>query len=184
MTIRPTHPTNRRRSLQVFAGLLAPTLMPWPVSAQTAATTPGASQLAPWSLPKIEGTAQWAPRNVAGAPWLYLDFWASWCGPCKLSFPWMNTVHDQWSSKGLRIVAVSLDRRREDAVAFLRAHPARFEVAFDAAGELARSLKVKTMPTSILVAPDGVIHHRHEGFTNSIAAQTEASLRQILNRPT
>lgn len=137
--------------------------------------------LSAWNLPGLQGDTRWEPGAASGAQfWLYLDFWASWCGPCRLSFPWMNRQHDQWQAQGLRIVAVTVDRRREDALSFLRAHPARFEIAFDPQGELARRLDVRTMPTSFLVAPDGRIVHRHEGFTASLGDKAAHSIRQAL----
>jgi thiol-disulfide isomerase/thioredoxin len=86
--------------------------------------------MGPFRLEGLEGSLSWNPGAV-GKVWLYLDFWASWCGPCRLSFPWMNRLHDQWSAKGLRIVAVTVDRKRDDALGFLKANPAKFEIAFD-----------------------------------------------------
>ena len=61
----------------------------------------------------------------------YVDFWASWCGPCRQSFPWMNQMQDKYGAKGLRVLAVNLDARREDAQRFLAEHPARFALGFD-----------------------------------------------------
>ncbi len=135
--------------------------------------------MGPFRLEGLEGSLSWNPGAV-GKVWLYLDFWASWCGPCRLSFPWMNRLHDQWSTKGLRIVAVTVDRKREDALGFLRAKPAQFEIAFDPQAALARTLDVKTMPTSLLVAPDGRIVHRHEGFTASLGDKAARSVQEAL----
>lgn len=135
--------------------------------------------MGPFRLEGINGSIGWNPGAVDKA-WLYLDFWASWCGPCRLSFPWMNRLHDQWSAKGLRIVAVTVDRKREDALGFLKANPARFEIAFDPQAVLARTLDVKTMPTSLLVAPDGRIVHRHEGFTASLGDKAARSVQEAV----
>jgi len=135
--------------------------------------------MGPFRLEGLEGSLSWNPGAV-GKVWLYLDFWASWCGPCRLSFPWMNRLHDQWSAKGLRIVAVTVDRKREDALGFLKANPAKFEIAFDPQAALARTLDVKTMPTSLLVAPDGHIVHRHEGFTASLGDKAARSVQEAL----
>ena len=180
MNVSPSRPNalGRRGFFVGSTGSLAALLMG--LSPSAPASTAGSPLLPGWSLPGLNTPSVWEPRNGNG--WLYLDFWASWCGPCRLSFPWMNGVHERWGSRGLRVVAVNVDRRREDALQFLRANPARFEVAFDAEGDLARRLAVKTMPTSLLVAPDGRILHRHEGFTASLGQQAEETIRSTLTR--
>src|ERR1700740_2946401 len=59
---------------------------------------------------------------------VYVDFWASWCGPCKRSFPWMNELAERYGDKGFTVVAVNVDKKREDAERFLASTPARFTV--------------------------------------------------------
>lgn len=137
-------------------------------------------RLQPLNLEGLDGPLSWPAPGSKANTWLYLDFWASWCGPCRLSFPWMNRMHEQWQGQGLRIVAVTVDRRREDALAFLKANPARFQIAFDTQGSLARNLDIKTMPTSLLVAPDGRIVHRHEGFTASLGDKAAQAIKDAL----
>lgn len=162
---------SRRRSIHL---LLTPFFMG--LSARSTAQ----ARLSPFQLEGLNGPLSWS-AGPGGQSWLYLDFWASWCGPCRLSFPWMNRIHDQWQGRGLRIVAVTVDRRREDALTFLKSNPARFEIAFDAQGGLARQLDIKTMPTSLLVAPDGRIVHRHEGFTASLGDQAAQLIQSTLS---
>src|SRR5579863_797355 len=58
---------------------------------------------------------------------VYLDFWASWCKPCRQSFPWMNRMLDMYGDKGLVIIAVNLDEDRKDADRFLKEVPAKFQ---------------------------------------------------------
>ena len=86
---------------------------------------------------------------------VYVDFWASWCGPCKQSFPWMNEMHRKYSARGLHIVAINLDAKRSDADRFLATSPAEFALAFDSSGDSAKRMAVKGMPTSVLVGSDG-----------------------------
>lgn len=109
-----------------------------------------------------------------------VDFWASWCAPCKLSFPWMNEMHERLSGAGLRIVAVNLDRREADAQRFLQQIPARFAVAMDPAADTARLLDIPTMPTSMLVAPDRRVLFTHRGFRLDDRADLERRLRGAL----
>lgn len=93
-----------------------------------------------------------------------VDFWASWCGPCKQSFPFMNDLQAKYKAQGLEVVAVNVDTKREDADKFLGEVPARFTVAFDPQGASARRFDVKSMPSSLLVGRDGKVVATHRGF--------------------
>src|SRR5271168_2824701 len=95
---------------------------------------------------------------------VYLDFWASWCGPCKQSFPWMETLKGTYDRQGLTVIAVNLDMDRADADKFLDRFRPTFEVRFDPKGELAAFYKVQAMPSSVLIDRHGVTRFTHEGF--------------------
>jgi len=95
---------------------------------------------------------------------VYIDFWASWCGPCRQSFPWMNDMQRKYGANGLQIVGINLDAKRIDADQFLSQLPAQFALAFDAKGESAKKFGVKGMPTSVLIGKDGKVLLTHQGF--------------------
>jgi cytochrome c biogenesis protein CcmG/thiol:disulfide interchange protein DsbE len=111
---------------------------------------------------------------------IYLDFWASWCGPCRRSFPWMNEMQEKYGKQGLQVIAVNVDRKNEDAQRFLARVPARFVLAYDPAGETPRRYGVKAMPSSALIAPDGKIVFMHSGFDDDEKADLESRIRQML----
>ena len=111
-----------------------------------------------------------------------VDFWASWCGPCRQSFPWMNDLQHRYGAKGLAIVAVNLDKDREFANTFLAEVPASFTVAFDPSGRTAESYKVKAMPTTFLISPDGKLLVTHTGFDAKRAPEFEAQIAAALPR--
>ena len=111
---------------------------------------------------------------------VYLDFWASWCGPCKQSFPWMNEMQARYGGKGLRIVGVNVDRKAADAQKFLLTAPARFDLAFDPAGAVPRNYAVKAMPTSVLIGSDGRVLAVHGGFHPEDTAALEQRIRLAL----
>jgi cytochrome c biogenesis protein CcmG/thiol:disulfide interchange protein DsbE len=111
---------------------------------------------------------------------VYLDFWASWCGPCRQSFPWMQTLKNTYEDQGLTIVAVNLDADRVDAEKFLNQFKPTFEVRFDPDGRLADVYKVKSMPSSVLIDRHGVTRFTHMGFRPVDGAVYEAQLRELL----
>jgi thiol-disulfide isomerase/thioredoxin len=110
----------------------------------------------------------------------YVDFWASWCGPCRKSFPWMNEMQRKYAAQGLAIVGVNLDQERSDADAFLQKIPAEFPIAFDPSGDAPTRYGVKGMPTSVLVGADGKVLEVHAGFNETDAAALEEMIRSHL----
>jgi len=98
---------------------------------------------------------------------VYLDFWASWCGPCKLSFPYMDQLSRQFPGRDLVIIADNLDRDSAKAESFLREVGTDIPVMFDSKGVLATRFDVGGMPTSVLIDRQGKIRYVHEGFFKS-----------------
>ncbi|MBL8289680.1 MAG: TlpA family protein disulfide reductase [Rubrivivax sp.] len=109
-----------------------------------------------------------------------LDFWASWCAPCRLSFPWMSAMQARHGAAGLRVVAVNVDRQRAAADAFLRAMQpqmgAPLTIAFDPAGETPERYGAKAMPTSVLIGADGRVLLHHAGFRDDDKPVLEAAV--------
>jgi cytochrome c biogenesis protein CcmG, thiol:disulfide interchange protein DsbE len=137
-----------------------------------------AGQPAPeFSLPLASGML--TPADLRGKL-TYLDFWASWCGPCKQSFPWMNEMHARHAARGFQVVAINLDKKREDADRFLAELPARFKVAFDPKAETARLFAIKGMPSSALIAADGRLVFNHSGFRDEDRKDLEARILAAL----
>ena len=93
-----------------------------------------------------------------------VDFWASWCVPCRRSFPWLNGMQDRYGGEGLVIVGVNVDRERENANAFLEDFPARFRIVFDPDAGLAKEFGVQGMPSSFIIGRDGQPRGGHIGF--------------------
>lgn len=116
------------------------------------------------------------------APWagkvVYVDFWASWCGPCAESFPWLNQLQAKYP--GLAVVGVNLDAEPAAADAFLKKHPAAFAIVRDPQGALPERYRVDGMPSSVILGPDGRVLHQHSGFRKSQIPQYEAAIRAAL----
>jgi thiol-disulfide isomerase/thioredoxin len=95
---------------------------------------------------------------------VYIDFWASWCGPCKESFPWLNKIHQKYKDQGLVVVGINVDKEKSKADEFLKEHPAQFPIFFNADGSLAKKFGVKGMPYSVIIDKKGQVIHSHIGF--------------------
>jgi cytochrome c biogenesis protein CcmG, thiol:disulfide interchange protein DsbE len=111
---------------------------------------------------------------------IYLDFWASWCGPCKRTFPWMNEMHKKYGKDGFQVIAVNVDQKKSDAEKFLAATPAEFTVAFDSGNTTAAAYQPKGMPSSYLIDRNGVVHEVHAGFKESQQSELEHKIQQAL----
>jgi len=114
---------------------------------------------------------------------LYVDFWASWCVPCRESFAWMNSMQAQFARDGLTVIAVNVDHERADAEQFLRSHPAQFRIVYDPQGLLPEKFGVRGMPTSFLIDRTGHVQSRHEGFRLADRDALAQQIRSLLKAP-
>ena len=111
---------------------------------------------------------------------VYLDFWASWCEPCKKSFPWMNELQKKYTAQGLEVITINLDSDKKLADAFLKEHPATFKVVFDPKSVNVEKFKVQGMPSSFIYNRKGEIIKSTQGFDNAEAVQIENTIVQAL----
>jgi cytochrome c biogenesis protein CcmG/thiol:disulfide interchange protein DsbE len=114
---------------------------------------------------------------------VYLDFWASWCTPCRQSFPWMNRLQELDGSRGLVVVAVNVDHDKELADKFLQRFSPQFKVVYDPKGEIARQYGFKDMPTSFVIGRDGQVRYTHAGFYPNQQSTYSAHIEEVLNEP-
>ena len=111
-----------------------------------------------------------------------VDFWASWCVPCRRSFPWMNAMQAKYADDGLVIVAVNMDAEAGEAATFLHDYPADFQIIYDPTGDIARDFGVIAMPSSYIFDRDGNQVARHLGFKVKQQDEYEALLVENLNK--
>ena len=109
-----------------------------------------------------------------------VDFWASWCEPCKEELPVLDRLYDRYKDQGLVVVGVSVDRTERNARGFLRRNRVSFPIIHDADHAIAGRYSPPRMPSSYIVDRRGVIRHVHEGFRASDAAQIEREVRALL----
>lgn len=116
-----------------------------------------------------------APLAGMAGSVVLVDFWASWCAPCKASFPAMARLHTAYASRGLIIAAISVDEKAAAAASFARKLAPPFATLHDREQKLVKQVVVPTMPTSYLVGRDGRVRYIHRGFRGEA---TERELRQ------
>jgi cytochrome c biogenesis protein CcmG/thiol:disulfide interchange protein DsbE len=109
-----------------------------------------------------------------------VDFWASWCVPCKTSFPALDALYREYHARGVEVLAVNLDERRRDADLFLDEFPHTIAVLFDPKGTSAEAFGVRGMPSSFIIDAEGVIRFTHIGYRAEVAASYRREIVQLL----
>jgi peroxiredoxin len=172
MHFRHTQITLRRISAIAFTFGLASFALP-PITASSVRETPNISVR----------TGDGATVRLADyrGKVVLIDFWASWCPPCKASFPALDAIYRDFQEKGLQVLAVNVDERRHDAETFLAAHPHRLTVLFDPKGVAPEAFGVKGMPSSFLIDRAGTIRFTHMGYTGNVDASYRQEIGQLLS---
>ncbi len=111
---------------------------------------------------------------------IYVDFWASWCLPCRTSFPLLNKLHQKLKDQNFEVVAINLDEDKANAEKFLKDTPVTFTVLHDHNGEWADKYVVESMPTSFIIDKQGVIRNIHHGFVSDDIKGLEQKIVQLL----
>lgn len=112
---------------------------------------------------------------------VYLDFWATWCPPCRKSFPWMDEMQERYKEDGLTIIAVSIDKKRELIERFIKKTEPTFIVAHDPSGEVAKTYKLRAMPSTYLINRKGQLVMTHMGFRESDKKKMETAIESLLD---
>jgi thiol-disulfide isomerase/thioredoxin len=137
-----------------------------------------ASKAPVFELPGDSGTVSLKEyRNQV----VFVDFWASWCVPCKYSFPWMNEMQERYGKDGLKVIGINVDKDKAMAKKFLEHVPASFDIAYDPEGEVADLYSLKVMPSSYLIDRDGNLVHAHKGFKTSDGSRMEDIIRKLID---
>ena len=98
---------------------------------------------------------------------VFVDFWASWCGPCRQSLPLYDKLNTELASQPFTVLAINLDEDDAQANAFLKEHPVHYTVLRDPAGDVPKTFGVLGMPTSYVIDQHGIVRAHHSGFNPS-----------------
>lgn len=114
---------------------------------------------------------------------VYLDFWASWCTPCRRSFPWLNGLAHEYARRDLVVIGVNVDQAHPLAEKFLQDTPAEFPIIFDPQGDIASSFRVIGMPSAVLIDRSGHVRYQHVGFADKSKEEYEQQVQSLLAEP-
>ncbi|NOT11502.1 MAG: TlpA family protein disulfide reductase [Methylococcaceae bacterium] len=148
-------------------------------AAQTSHATEVGQAAPQFTLPTLQQDQPTALKSYAGKV-IYLDFWASWCAPCRTSFPLLNKMHEKLKAQGFEVVAINLDEDKAAAEKFLKEFPVSFTVLRDAKGEWADQFVVESMPTSFIIDKQGVVQNIHHGFNSDDIKELEEKVTKLL----
>ena len=133
-----------------------------------------------WELPLIANGEGSITNETYLGRITYVDFWASWCGPCRLSLPALNRLSKEFNAKDFGVVAISVDYVDQDAIDFLKRYPVDYPVAIDKTGNLGRDFAVSGMPSGYLIGRDGLIREVHVGFRKGDEAILKSKIQALI----
>ena len=112
----------------------------------------------------------------------YLDFWASWCPPCRVSLPDIVALQEELGGDLFEVIAINVDERPDDALRFLRRYPVNYDCLSDPRGATAKAYALPGMPTSFVLDPEGRVTLVHVGFKRGDMAKIRAHILELLRR--
>ncbi|MDF2697646.1 MAG: thioredoxin family protein, partial [Labilithrix sp.] len=125
-----------------------------------------------------------APASVAALKGkvALIDFWASWCGPCRMIAPRLSSLKNRLGPQGLAVVGITTDEAEQAAV-FAERHQMRYPIVVDKDGDTSRAYNVTGLPTMILIDKQGVVRDVFVGFDPGGEAKLEAAVKKLLAEP-
>lgn len=149
------------------------------LSAMPAARAAQVGEFAP-PLAAVHADGRPASLEAFRGQVIYLDFWASWCAPCRVALPQYDRIHRTRTGRGLVVIGVNVDSDRGRATEAIQRAAARFPIVFDAGGATAARYALPAMPTAYLIGRDGRIRSIHQGFRDGDVAKLETLIDQAL----
>ncbi len=109
-----------------------------------------------------------------------LNFWASWCGPCRQEMPLMDDLYQQYKDLGFTVLAVNVDENRDEAHRFLDKVPVTYPILYDPESQVSEQYRVQAMPTTVMIDRNGDARFVHYGYKPGYEDDYEKQIRQLV----
>jgi peroxiredoxin len=128
-------------------------------------------------------------RSVAGANLrlqeqrgqvVLVNFWATWCGPCRQEMPHLNRIYDKYRASGFVLLGVNIDDDPRAAADLAAKLGLRFPVLLDTDKQVSRAYDMSAMPATLLIDRDGRVRHIHRGYRDGVERTYEEQVRSLL----
>lgn len=113
---------------------------------------------------------------------VFLDFWATWCDPCREEFPELDALYKKFGKDGFEVIGISVDKSESNVAEFLKKRPVSFIILTNTKGDVAESYGLPGMPTGFIIGKDGVIKYRHAGFGRAFLPVYEKEIVELLKK--
>jgi peroxiredoxin len=137
-----------------------------------------------FSVSAMNGSKQPFSVKALKGKVVLVDFWGTFCEPCKKSFPKLQDLNTKYAASGLQIVGISEDEPedKDKIPSFLDTYGAKFAIAWDETKSIARQYKPQTMPSSYIIDRNGVVRYAHVGYHDGEEVAIEKEIKELLDQ--
>lgn len=164
--------------VSLLIGLWAATALA-AAGAEDAAALPAAGAVAPDFVAKSDSGRNVRLSELRGQVVL-VNFWASWCSPCRQELPLLNKIYARYRAAGFVLLAVNVDDNRKDADTMLKRLDLRFPTLFDGSKSVSKLYGVDTMPATLVIDRDGRVRYVHRGYYEGYERKYDQQVRELL----
>ncbi len=109
-----------------------------------------------------------------------LNFWASWCGPCRQEMPILEQLHKRYGKLGFTVVGVNVEQDTSKAIAYLRDIKVSFPILYDNTSKVSKLYNVNAMPTTVMIDRNGKMRFKHEGYKPGYEKDYKKQIKQLI----
>lgn len=147
-------------------------------AADAYATLAAAAKAPDFTLPAIGGTNLRLQEQRGRV--VMVNFWATWCGPCRVEMPHLNRLYDKYRSSGFVLLGVNIDEEPRKAADLAAKLGLRFPVLFDSEKKVSKLYDLSAMPSTVLIDRDGRVRYIHRGYRDGYEDTYEKQIRELL----